>query len=240
MEPKVSVITTLYNYREYIGDCITSFLNQDFKYAEMVIVDDASKDNPWEVIREFASNQIQYIRLPENHNYSNAKNVGIKASKAEVLVMLDADDMLTTTGISSRYKELLKGYDLVHGPCLRRERNSTRRDPMWEKWLSTADPLWIHAQGVMLRKDIHRIIGLYDTWFWAQGDREMFLRIRNAGFTIGVVNQDVAIYRIHGKQMYKSARKKKDKRSLNKKMNEVLAQRKDGDFFGVEMLGDSI
>ena len=236
MKPKVSVITTLYNYREYIGDCITSFLNQDFKDAEMVIVDDASTDNPWKVIRKFKATNIQYIRLSKNGNYSNAKNVGIKASKSEVLVMLDADDMLTTTGISSRYKKLINNFDFVHGPCLRCEKNGTHRDPMWEKWLNTKDPLWIHAQGAMLRKDIHRKIGLYDTWFWAQSDREMFLRIGNANFSIGTVDEDVATYRIHSKQMYKSARKKRDKCILTEKMIKVLAQRKNGDFSGVEML----
>jgi glycosyltransferase involved in cell wall biosynthesis len=239
MNPKVSVITTLYNYSEYIGDCITSFLNQDFEDAEMVIVDDASTDNPWEIIREFVDDRIQYIRLPENRNYSNAKNVGIKASKSEVLVMLDADDMLTPTGISTRYNELMKGFDLVHGPCLRQEVRGIRRDPMWEKWLNTADPLWIHAQGVMLRKNIHRIIGLYDPWFWAQGDREMFLRIGNAGFTIGAVDTDVAVYRIHSRQMYKSKRKKRNRQILDIRMRKVLAQRKDGDFSGIEMLRDS-
>jgi len=236
MKPKVSVITTLYNYREYIGDCITSFLNQDFEEAEMIIVDDASTDDSDEIINRYSDDRIQYIRLPENKNYSNAKNIGIKASKSEILVMLDADDMLTTTGISSRHKKLMKGFDLVHGPCLRRERNYTRRDPMWEKWLSTKDPLWIHAQGVMLKKDIHRKIGLYDTWFWAQSDREMFLRIGNANFTIGTVDENVAIYRIHNKQMYKSARKKRNKQILDARMHEVLARRKNGDFSGVEML----
>ena len=240
MDLKVSVITTLYNYREYIGECIESFLNQDFEYSEMVIIDDASTDKPFEIIQKYLSDRVRYIALPKNRNYSNAKNIGIKASKSEVLVMLDADDMLTTTGISLRYEKLMEGFDFVHGPCLRLERGSARRDPMWEKWLNTKNPLWIHAQGAMLRKDIHRKIGLYDPWFWAQGDREMFLRIGNAGFKIGDVEKDVAIYRIHKEQMYKSLRKRKHKERLNARMFKVLEERKNGDFSNLEMLGSIV
>jgi len=235
MKTKVSVITTLYNYRNYISDCIESFLNQDFKHSEMVIVDDASTDDPFEVIQKYKSKRIKYIRLPKNGNYSNAKNVGIKASNSEVLVMIDADDMLTTDGISLRYAKLMEGFDLVHGPCLRFESKGFRRDPMWRRWLETKDPLWIHAQGVMLRKDIHRKIGLYDPWFWAQADREMFLRIGNAGFKIGTVDENVAVYRIHSAQMCTSRRKKRDRPNLKKKMYEVLKNRKNGDFSGLEM-----
>jgi len=236
MKLKVSVITTLYNYREYIEECIVSFLNQDFECSEIVIVDDASTDNPLEIIQKYIGDRVRYIVLPKNRNYSNAKNVGIKASHSEILVMLDADDMLTTTGISSRYEKLMEGFDFVHGPCLRLERGGTRRDPMWEKWLSTKNPLWIHAQGAMLRKDIHRKIGLYDPWFWAQGDREMFLRIGNADFKIGAVEKDVAIYRIHKEQMYKSPRKRKYKEELNTRMFKVLKERKNGDFSDLEIL----
>ncbi len=236
MKIKVSVISTLFNYREYISECIESFLKQDFICSELIIVDDASTDNPFEEIRPFLCERVRYIRLPENRNYSNAKNMGIRSAKSEILVMLDADDMLTENGISLRYKKLMEGYDLVHGPCLRLERNKKLvRDPMWPKWIETKNALWIHAQGVMLRKEIHRKIGLYDPWFWAQGDREMFLRIANADFKVGTVDEDVAIYRIHGKQMHRSKRKRKDRENLNRRMHEVLEKRKGGDFSGLEM-----
>ena len=62
---KVSVITTLYNYRNYIRDSIKSFLKQDFDDSEMIIVDDASTDNPYKVIRKYESDRIKYIRLKD-------------------------------------------------------------------------------------------------------------------------------------------------------------------------------
>lgn len=242
---KVSVITALYNYKRYIGECIQSFLDQDFKDSEMVIVDDCSTDNPLEVISKFNTPRIQYIRLSkridygsEISDYGNVKNIGIKNAKAEILVMLDADDLLLKNGISIRYEKLLKGFDFVHGPCLRLEPNrSYSRDPMWDKWLKTKDPKWVHAQGFAVRKSIHRKIGLYDNSFFAN-DREMICRIFNAGMRIGTVQEDVAIYRIHGKQMSKKRREHtaEYKEVERKRMREVLSVRKAGDFSGLEML----
>jgi len=50
---RVTVVTTLYNYKRYIGPAIKSFLSQDIKDSEMIVVDDSSTDNPYSVIRKF-------------------------------------------------------------------------------------------------------------------------------------------------------------------------------------------
>jgi len=240
MTPKVSVIVTLYNYSKYIGECISTFIQQDFVEAEMVIVDDGSTDNPFPVIKEAAGkdNRVRYIRLNQNTNYSNAKNVGVKASDAELLVMLDADDMLTQQGITVRYNKLQEGYDLVHGPCLQMQGSKSTRDLMWGKWEKTKDPMWIHAQGVMLRKDIHRRIGLYDIETWAQpvSDREMFCRVASNKYKIGSVDVDVAVYRMHEKQMHKKEKKRSDRAQIFQRLEEVKIRREKGNFTGLEML----
>lgn len=233
---EVSVITTLYNYRQYIGDCIKSFLNQDFSNSEMIIVDDGSTDNPQQVIHPFLCERVKYIRLPENTNYSNAKNVGIYNSSSEVLVMLDADDMLTPGGMSCRFKKLQEGYDLVHGPVLRMQGGITKREGMWSNWLKTLEVSHIHAQSMMLRKDIHRKIGLYDTKLWASGDREMIFRIANFGLKIGTVDEDVAIYRVHPLQMHKSRKKMQARGSLKSLVKDLVGKRKKGDYSGLEFL----
>ena len=233
---KVSVITTLYNYREYIEDCIKSFLNQDFKDSEIIVVDDCSTDNPLDAIEKYLGERVRYIRLPEKANYSIAKNVGIQNSKSEVLVMLDADDMLTRKGISIRYKKLMEGFDFVHGPCwILYENGSKIRGTVWQKYLRTRDPRDIHAQTVMLRKDIHRKIGLYDESLWNSSDREMWIRIHNYNYKVGIVNEEVSVYRIHPKQMHAS---KKKMASLSEflALVEEKSKKRRVDLFDVRML----
>lgn len=233
---KVSVITTLHNYRQYIGECIQSFLDQDFEDSEMVIVDDCSTDNPLKVISKFCTSRVRYIRLLEKANYSHAKNIGIQNAKAEVLVMLDADDMFTKRGISVRYEKLLQGFDFVHGPCFQLMNGVLKRDPAWKKWEDENIAKWVHAQGVIYKKKIHSEIGLYDTSLWASSDREMLNRIFDHRYKIGTVDFDVAIYRRHSQQMHKSVAKAKDKPRLRRLIAEVRDKRKAKDFSGLEML----
>ena len=234
---KISVITTLYNYRNYIEDCIKSFLDQNFKDSEMIIIDDDSLDNPYEVIKKYESDRIKYIRLDKNRGYSYAKNVGIKACNSEILVMLDADDMLTPDSLKIRYKRMKKkDYDFVHGPCLdMKEGRRMVRNRLWDLWLKKGGWKNVHAQGVMLKKDIHRKIGLYDESLWCKSDREFFARVFNHNFKIGVVEEDVAFYRRHKKQMHRSKEKLRINDKLQKAVIKKIEVRKK-DLSGLEML----
>jgi len=240
MNEKISVITTLYNYADYIVKCVESFLAQDYKNSEMIIVDDASTDNPWPALMRYRNNdRIKVIRHENNFNYSRAKNTGIKAATGDILVLLDADDYLTCPdSLSLRYNRICEtGAHLVHGPCLRLEPNKPLfRDPMWGKWLDTKDPKWIHAQGVMMFRAIHKTIGLYDPSLWASADREMFYRIADAGFRIETVDQDVAVYRVHSKQMSTSKKKQEQKKALKKYIRKKREIRRAGNYSGLEML----
>jgi len=224
---KVSVITTLYNYKDYIVECIESFLNQDFIKAEMIIVDDASTDNPYKNIKKYISEKVKYIKLDKNRGYSYAKNIGIKFSNSEILVMLDSDDMLTKKGISIRYKKIKEGYDFVHGPCMdKKDKRILVRNRMWDLWLKEKTYKYVHAQGVMLKKDIHRKIGLYDETLRCKSDREFFARVFNHNFKIGTVNKDVALYRRHKNQMHRSKEKLKTNDKLQKEVLKKIERRK--------------
>jgi len=233
---KVSVITTLFNYKNYIEDCIKSFLDQNFDDSEMIIVDDASEDNPYEVVKKYSSDRVKYIRLDKNQGYSHAKNVGIKACGSDMLVMLDADDMLTPNSLKIRYNKIKEGYDFVHGPCLdMKENRSLVRNRLWDLWNTKGGWKNVHAQGVMLKKDIHCEIGLYDESLWCKSDREFFARVFNHGYKIGVVEDDVAFYRRHKKQMHRSKEKAKINNKLQKEvMRKIEARKKD--LVGLEML----
>lgn len=232
---EVSVITTLFNYKKYIGEAIISFLGQNFLDSEMIIVDDGSRDNPYSVIKKFDNKRIKYIRLKKNRGYSHAKNVGIMSAKSEILVMLDADDMLTTNSISCRYNKIQKGYDFVHGPAIDLIDGKTSKSRLWEKWLKKPTYKHVHAQGVMLRKDIHRKIGLYDEKLRCKSDREMWARIFNYGFNIGTVSEFVSYYRIHKNQMSRSSQKLSENKKLQKTVLSLIEKRKT-DLSGVRML----
>jgi len=240
---KVSVVTTLYNYKDYIVDCVESFLNQNFKDSEMIIVDDNSLDNPYPNVKKYLSDRVKYIKLDKNMGYSHAKNVGIKASSSDILVMLDADDMTTENGISLRYKKMKEGFDFVHAPVLdftiKNGKMKTKESRLWKKWKKSGQGTscykLIHAQSVMLKKDIHRKIGLYDKSLRSKSDREMWARILNHKFKMSYVEDYVSLYRRHNKQMHRSPEKLKINDELQKHVLGLIEKRKK-DLTGLLML----
>ena len=144
--------------------------------------------------------------------------------------------MLILGSLKIRYKKIMKGYDFVHGPCLdMKEGRQFVRNRMWDLWLKEKSYKYVHAQGAMLRKDIHRKIGLYDESLRCKSDREFFARVFNYGFKIGTVNKDVAFYRRHKKQMHRSKEKLKINDKLQKEVLEKIKKRKK-DLSNLEML----
>lgn len=101
MKNMVSVIIPNYNAKEYIKQCIESVLLQDYKDFEIIIVDDGSTDNSWEIIGEMAAGD-ERIRphRQANLNASIARNRGIEIAKGKYLLFLDSDDVLFPNALS--------------------------------------------------------------------------------------------------------------------------------------------
>ena len=82
MSELISIVTTLYNYRRYIGDLAESIFKQTYENWEWIIVDDCSTDNPMSVLDRYNSdNRVHIIKHDQNYGYSKAKNTGINVVK---------------------------------------------------------------------------------------------------------------------------------------------------------------
>lgn len=88
-----SVIIPLYNKEATIANTIKSVLSQSCQDFELVVVDDGSIDGSAAIVSEINDYRIRLIRQ-ENGGPSKARNTGIKNSKGDWLIMLDADDEL--------------------------------------------------------------------------------------------------------------------------------------------------
>jgi glycosyltransferase involved in cell wall biosynthesis len=67
--PKVSVLLTSFNHGKYLREAIDSVLNQTFTDFELIILDDASTDNSWNLIRQYADPRIKALRNETNVGY---------------------------------------------------------------------------------------------------------------------------------------------------------------------------
>ncbi|MEZ8157357.1 glycosyltransferase family 2 protein [Vibrio splendidus] len=95
MNKKISVIIPMYNAESVIIRAVQSVLNQTIDIDEIIIVDDGSKDDSFDVISKFAiDNSSANIRVEKklNGGASSARNFGILHARNEILAFLDSDD----------------------------------------------------------------------------------------------------------------------------------------------------
>jgi glycosyltransferase involved in cell wall biosynthesis len=89
---KLSVIIANYNYRDFVGAAIESALAVDWPDKEVIVVDDASTDDSRSIIEGFGSRIAAYFR-PKSHQLG-AHMFGFEHSTGDVIIFLDADDLL--------------------------------------------------------------------------------------------------------------------------------------------------
>jgi hypothetical protein len=95
--PSASVIISNYNYGRFLGQAIESALGQTYPETEVIVVDDGSTDNSREVLAHYAV-RVRVL-LKENGGQAAAFNEGFRASQGDVIVLLDADDLLLPTAV---------------------------------------------------------------------------------------------------------------------------------------------
>ena len=89
--PLISIILPVYNAEKYIERALKSLINQSYKNIEILCIDDGSKDNSYNIIKEFKDERIKLFRQ-ENSGPAKARNVGLSNSKGEYIMFCDADD----------------------------------------------------------------------------------------------------------------------------------------------------
>ena len=97
----VSIIIPAYNSEKFIKRCLDSVINQIYKNLEIIVIDDASKDNTKQIIKEYAEkdNRIRPFYSSENKGVSFSRNIGLKASTGEYIMFVDSDDELTKDAV---------------------------------------------------------------------------------------------------------------------------------------------
>jgi glycosyltransferase involved in cell wall biosynthesis len=94
--PLVSVIIVNYNYGRFLSEALNSVFAQTYSNIELIIVDDASRDESAAVLDAVEADHpdVKIMRRKENGGQSLATRQGFEASTGEYIVFLDADDVL--------------------------------------------------------------------------------------------------------------------------------------------------
>ena len=115
----VSIIIPCYNEEKNINrtfDELIGMLSEEMYEYELIAVNDGSKDNTWDVIKEYSAkySQIKGVNLMTNFGQSAAYMAGFDATKGDYVITVSADLETPLDNISKILKYLEQGYDFVN------------------------------------------------------------------------------------------------------------------------------
>ena len=121
MQPDISVVIPLYNEEESLPELVAWIerVCKEHNYAhEVIMIDDGSKDNSWDVIKSLSAQYpaVKAIKFQRNYGKSPALYEGFKAATGNVVITMDADLQDSPDEIPELYHMIVTdGYDLVSG-----------------------------------------------------------------------------------------------------------------------------
>ncbi|WP_339918117.1 glycosyltransferase family 2 protein [Yeosuana marina] len=109
--PLVSILIPFKNTENYLPDCLVSILNQTYTNWEVLIVDDASTDTSYSIVKSFADNDSR-IKLFKNSGSGiiDALQLALSKSTGELITRMDSDDIM-----EPRKLEILSNNLTKHG-----------------------------------------------------------------------------------------------------------------------------
>lgn len=91
----VSVIIPVYNVEPYLERCLQSVEKQTYRDAEVIIVNDGSTDNSYQIIDRYVARNPHFTAYTtENNGLGGARNFGLTKAGGEYVVFLDSDDYI--------------------------------------------------------------------------------------------------------------------------------------------------
>lgn len=212
--PLVSIGVASYNNAQYIERTLDSIKGQDYPNWEFIIVDDCSKDNSVEVIKQWLTNnpgvQARLIINEQNAGTPRVFNKILAASQGEYLSIIGSDDIYLPHKMAMQVavmQQLGSSYGMCYSDIIRIDEHDNVRDNgavvVWEQGKPEGQILpfllrgnFLPAMGVLIRCSIFQEIGGFDETLCFE-DWEMWLRIADH-YQIKYVPGVVAHYRVHG------------------------------------------
>ena len=121
--PKVSIISPIYNRGKYLFRFLKSIQYQNFNDIEIILIDDFSSDNTTDLIKQYQyiDKRIILIQNKKNFGTFKSRNIGILSSKGEYIIIPDPDDILSPNSLkifyifATKYKYEMLRFNLYIG-----------------------------------------------------------------------------------------------------------------------------
>ncbi|WP_161864672.1 glycosyltransferase [Pseudomonas yangonensis] len=217
LPPLVSVLISSYNHADFIEASIRSVYAQSYPNIELLVVDDGSRDGSVEVIRRLQAELGFDFVAQANKGLCTTLNEMIGRSKGRYIAPLGSDDVMLPerfslqvpfmeqhpeTGICAGGIVLIDGDGKPLPDKKQRHRPARRLD---------FDDLFMDrkpgppAPTLLFRREALEEVGGFDPSIRIE-DYFVELRIARAGYFIDILEEPLALYRVHGSNTYKNRR----------------------------------
>lgn len=113
----ISVIVPAYNAAKTLPGALRSVAEQTLSPLEILVVDDASRDDTVEVARGFDDDRVRVLALEANAGPSAARNAGLSEARGEFVAFLDADDTWKPRKLELQHALISRDPDLAIVSC---------------------------------------------------------------------------------------------------------------------------
>jgi glycosyltransferase involved in cell wall biosynthesis len=194
--PSISVVITCYTEGVLIYEAVNSVLQQSQPPLEIILVNDASSHKETNrVCQDLVQNPLIYLIMrTQNGGPSAARNDGFQAAQGEILVLLDADDLLPDNALAKIQETFAQSPSLgfVYGNYLREDNAGQSKivnpGDISLKTMLSSKPFGVSSQWSLigttpLRRSVWQAVGGYDTEFEVQDlhDVEFWIRVISSG-----------------------------------------------------------
>lgn len=196
----LSVITPVYNAREFLSDALGSIRQQGYSSLEVIVVDDGSTDGSADIATAFGG-EVTCVRQ-RNQGAAAARNHGLRLARGNMIALLDADDLWPpeTLKLLVTHLEEHPGTEVVVGRVqYMRRAASAEGKSMFETY---GDPcLALNLGAGLYRRSAFDKVGLFDETLRISDDIDWFMRARERGIALAFLNQVTLLYRRHDGNM---------------------------------------
>src|SRR5215831_13069454 len=189
--PDISVVLATYDRRHSLPRAIASVLAQDGVRFELIVVDDASRDETGDYLATLRDPRIRTITAECNGGPSAARNLGLKAARAGIVAFLDSDDAYLPHRLAAPLAAFAADAGLVCtlSSAIRHDRKRSREaripairlaGPAFE-WALICDLVPVEATSITVRRDAALAAGGFCERLRLTEDREFLIRLAPHG-----------------------------------------------------------
>ncbi|QQG66486.1 glycosyltransferase [Desulfobulbus oligotrophicus] len=187
--PRISVILTSFNHALFLREAIDSVLNQTFQDFELIIWDDASKDNSWDIIQSYNDPRIKSFRNDEQRRGVYGLNKAIsEVALGEFIAIHHSDDVWEEKKLEKQFDIFTQCPDIgaVFTWVQIIDENGYKLDLDWfnrpyNRWQLLRELFsgenHLNHPSALVRKSCYDSVGLYKFGLAQTADAEMWSRL---------------------------------------------------------------